>query len=82
MAFSMSSLVQKVLEQPKWPDQWPYTDDDFARMDESPDAIFYDQPRLCYHIDDPCVAALTTAYSELLTNGEDVLDICSSWVSH
>jgi SAM-dependent methyltransferase len=82
MAFSMSSLVQKVLEQPKWPDQWPYTDDDFARMDESPDAIFYDQPRLCYHIDDPCVAALTNAYSELLGDGEDVLDVCSSWVSH
>lgn len=82
LAFSMSSMVEKVLEKPKWPSSWPYTDSDFARMDESDDMIFYDQARLVYHIDDPCVAALTTYYSEHIKDGEDVLDICSSWVSH
>ena len=82
LAFSMSSMATKVLEKPKWPDAWPYTEQDFTRTDESDDAIFYDQARLCYHIDEPCVAALTKYYSETFKDGEDVLDICSSWVSH
>lgn len=51
-------------------------------MDESDDSIFYEQPRLVYHIDDPAVAALTNYYAQELKNGQDVLDICSSWVSH
>ena len=51
-------------------------------MDESDDKIFYDTPRLCYHIDDAAVAALTQFYKENFKDGEDVLDICSSWVSH
>jgi hypothetical protein len=76
------SMAEKVLERPKFPDEWPYSEQDFARMDESNDAVFYDSPRLVYHIDDAAVAALTRYYSENLVNGEDVLDICSSWVSH
>jgi ubiquinone/menaquinone biosynthesis C-methylase UbiE len=36
----------------------------------------------CYHIDDFAVSALTTYYAEKFKDGEDVLDICSSWVSH
>lgn len=40
-----------------------------------------DSPRLCYHIDDFAVDALTRYYSEALKDGDDVLDICSSWVS-
>jgi len=82
IAFSASSMAEKVLESPKWPDTWPYTEQDFARMDESSDKLFYDQARLVYHIDDPCVAALTQYYKEHLKDGEDVLDVCSSWVSH
>jgi SAM-dependent methyltransferase len=82
LGFSMSSMAEKVLKEPKFPDSWPYTDADFARMDESSDALFYDQARLVYHIDDPCVAALTKYYREHIKDGEDVLDICSSWVSH
>jgi ubiquinone/menaquinone biosynthesis C-methylase UbiE len=46
------------------------------------DSIFYDSPRLCYHIDDAAVSALTKFYGEALEEGDDVLDICSSWVSH
>ena len=52
LAFSMSSMAEKVLTNPKWPETWPYTEEDFKRMDESNDSYFYDQPRLVYHIDD------------------------------
>lgn len=78
----MGSMAEKVLENPKFPDEWPYSEQDFARMDESSDAVFYDTPRLVYHIDDAAVSALTKYYSENLKEGDDVLDICSSWVSH
>ena len=46
------SMAEKVLTNPKWPAAWPYSKEDFTRMDESDDFIFYDQPRLVYHIDD------------------------------
>jgi len=62
--------------------EWPYSPEDFARMDESDDDIFYEQPRLVYHIDDPAVSALTEYYGKAFNEGDDVLDICSSWVSH
>ena len=52
LAVSMASMAEKVLTKPKWPETWPYTPEDFKRMDESSDEIFYDQPRLVYHIDD------------------------------
>jgi ubiquinone/menaquinone biosynthesis C-methylase UbiE len=35
-----------------------------------------------YHIDDYAVSALTKYYKKILQDGDDVLDICSSWVSH
>jgi SAM-dependent methyltransferase len=76
------SMVEKVLENPKFPADWPYSAADFSRMDESNDGIFYDSPRLCYHIDDAAVSALTEYYAKNLKEGDDVLDICSSWVSH
>ena len=83
LAFPLKSMAEKVLEKPKWPESWPYNDAvDFAVMDPSEDEIFYDQARLVYHIDDFCVNALTAKYSEYLKEGDDVLDICSSWVSH
>lgn len=75
-------MVEKVLETPKWPAEWPYSEKDFVRSDESDDSLFYDSPRLCYHIDDAAVSSLTEYYSGALENGDDVLDICSSWVSH
>jgi hypothetical protein len=36
--------------------RWPYTSNDFARMDESPDAQFYSSSRLVTHIDDNCIS--------------------------
>lgn len=82
VSLSMSSIVSKVLENPKWPSKWPYTEQDFKRMDESDDEIFYQEPRLVYHIDEPCRNALTQYYSEVFQPNCNVLDICSSWVCH
>lgn len=77
-----STAYERVLENPKWPPEDPLSAKDFERQDESDDAVFYAQARLVYHIDDFAVAALTKYYSENLEDGTDVLDICSSWVSH
>lgn len=81
-AASMKELAEKVLLAPKFPPEWPFSPSDFERQDETVDTIFYDQPRLCYHIDDSAVDALTNYYADNLKEGDDVLDICSSWVSH
>jgi SAM-dependent methyltransferase len=53
----------------------------FARADPSPDPLFYGEPRLVTHIDAGAIAAVGALYDELELDGE-VLDICSSWVSH
>ena len=54
----------------------------FRRMDESPDALFYDVPRLVTHIDDAAIAAVTQLYREHFPAGGAILDLMSSWVSH
>jgi cyclopropane fatty-acyl-phospholipid synthase-like methyltransferase len=56
--------------------------DFFRRMDESPDADFYRDPRFVTHLDDATIAALTQVYRELVRPGSHVLDLMSSWVSH
>lgn len=65
---------------------WPYTDEEFSRIDKSDDTRFYDSPRFVKHIDDNAIGALTDYYELEMSNkkkGEiDVLDLCSSWVSH
>ena len=81
-ASTMKDLAEGVLKSPKFPPEWPYSPSDFERQDESDDSIFYDQARLVYHIDDAAVGALTKYYAKNLKDGDDVLDICSSWVSH
>ena len=56
----------------------------FDRQDESDDAAFYSFDRLVTHIDDGAIAAVGELYDELCLTGSDVevLDICSSWISH
>jgi hypothetical protein len=49
----------QVLDDPKWPERWPFRPEDFLRYDEGDDAAFYSMPRFVYHIDDGAVAALT-----------------------
>ncbi len=53
----------------------------FDRADDSDDAAFYSVQRLVTHIDDDAIEAVGVLYDELGATG-DVLDICSSWVSH
>ncbi len=54
----------------------------FRRVDETPDEIFYDTPRLVTHIDDGAIAAVTQLYRERFPRGGALLDLMSSWVSH
>mmetsp|Transcript_29301 Transcript_29301/g.32428 ORF Transcript_29301/g.32428 Transcript_29301/m.32428 type:complete len:341 (+) Transcript_29301:74-1096(+) len=72
--------VRLVKEWPK--DKPPFEDRDFERQDENDDGSFYAVPRLVYHIDEPAVASLTQYYRNNISAGSDILDICSSWVSH
>ncbi len=59
----------------------PFPSGFFDRSDESGDDRFYAVDRLLTHIDDGAIAAVTGLYDELSLRG-DVLDICSSWISH
>jgi SAM-dependent methyltransferase len=54
----------------------------FARLDEGEDELFYEPPRLVFHIDDHAVAVLTDFYRAVLPKGGVLLDLMSSWVSH
>lgn len=53
----------------------------FSRQDESSDTEFYSFDRFVTHIDDDAITAIGELYDELELTG-DVLDICSSWISH
>ena len=68
---------------------WPYSVADLNRLDNSVDIAFYDTPRFVTHIDDGAIKALTSYYREefqkIHKEGKeniDVLDLCSSWISH
>jgi SAM-dependent methyltransferase len=54
----------------------------FTKIDGDEDELFYEEPRLVYHIDDNAVAALTDFYRAVLPKGGVLLDLMSSWVSH
>jgi SAM-dependent methyltransferase len=54
----------------------------FDRRSRTPSFNFYSTPRFVTHIDDGAIAAVTRYYRACLAPGSDVLDVCSSWVSH
>ena len=54
----------------------------FRRQDETPDARFYLSPRLVAHIDDPAIAALGEFLRPLVSDGADVLDLMSAYLTH
>ena len=54
----------------------------FRRQDESPDELFYRQPRFVTHIDEGAIAAVTQIYREYFPANGAILDLMSSWVSH
>jgi SAM-dependent methyltransferase len=53
----------------------------FDRADETDDAEFYRFDRFVTHIDGGAITAVGELYDELGLDGE-VLDLCSSWISH
>ena len=57
-------------------------DRSFIRLDDNSDELFYQTPRFVTHIDDPACAALTDYYATHLQNGDRILDLMSSCVSH
>lgn len=59
IARATRSPMEAVLENPKWPETFPFRADDFQRFDESPDSQFYETPRFVTHIDNSAIAALT-----------------------
>jgi SAM-dependent methyltransferase len=68
---------------------WPYQKADLNRLDNSYDTAFYNQPRFVTHIDDGAIEALTKYYQQEISavndGGKkqlDILDLCSSWISH
>ena len=58
------------------------TDQFFAKEDTSDHSLFYEIPRLVTHIDDNACMILKGYYRSLLKDGDAVLDLMSSWVSH
>mmetsp|Transcript_15695 Transcript_15695/g.28540 ORF Transcript_15695/g.28540 Transcript_15695/m.28540 type:complete len:336 (-) Transcript_15695:2448-3455(-) len=66
----------------EWPEEPPFGGQDFQRADETDDGSFYAVPRFVYHIDEPAVASLTQYYRNNISPKSNILDICSSWVSH
>src|SRR3954468_20167190 len=54
----------------------------FAKIDSSPDTIFYAEPRFVTHIDHGAIGAVTGLYRALFSADGTVLDLMSSWVSH
>jgi len=77
----LSGRVRR-FEPADFPSAWPYTTDDMRRMDESADMLFYTTPRFVTHIDDGAIKAVTKFYDEVLPAEADVVDLCSSWISH
>ncbi|KAJ1475293.1 hypothetical protein T484DRAFT_1828937 [Baffinella frigidus] len=77
-----SITVDDVLRNPTFPKEFPFSPGDFSRQDEKDDVVFYDQKRLVTHIDDKAIEALTKYYASTIAPGSDILDICSSWISH
>jgi len=56
--------------------------DAFTRLDNGEDWLFYQVPRLVTHIDDAAIEALRHCFKKYLMEGNDVLDLMSSCVSH
>ncbi|EFN54437.1 hypothetical protein CHLNCDRAFT_135831 [Chlorella variabilis] len=52
------------------------------KLSAGDDREFYSVPRLVHHLDAGFRAQLTQLYRQRIPEGGDVLDLCSSWVSH
>lgn len=67
---------------PRSPHGPTFGPEQFRRIDEFDDEIFYDGPRLTVHIDDSALAAVSEIYGNRIRPGAAILDLMSSWRSH
>ena len=56
--------------------------DDFARLDDNPDPLFYVEPRKVVHLDAAACAAVADFLRDAVPPGAEALDLLSSWRSH
>jgi len=64
---------------------WAYTEQDMTRINESDDKQFYEKPKFQRHLDEWALLSLKQYYGkEIEEVGKKVnlLDLCSSWMSH
>eukprot|EP00913_Durusdinium_trenchii_P002074 g1916.t1 len=61
----VSGDAAQTMREVRWPEEWPYTEADFARQDESTDTGFYTHPRICTHVDDNFIATLNKHYGKV-----------------
>ena len=54
----------------------------FRRQDEADDGLFYREPRLLVHIDEPAIRAVGDYLRGALPENATILDLMSSWRSH
>lgn len=54
----------------------------FEREDETPDEMFYREPRLLVHIDEQAIEAVRRLYAEILPKNAALFDLMSSYRSH
>jgi len=57
-------------------------DNGYSRQDETPDAGFYQEPRMVHHVDETARSVIRNLYSQELKPGMKVLDLMASWESH
>lgn len=84
--------IESVIPTAGYPQNWPFSAEDFSRVDESSDGDFYVMPRFVQHIDVGALYALSLYYGDVFMRyvdhtrhdkaSVDVLDLCSSWISH
>lgn len=60
----------------------PFPTTYFQRYDESSDFNFYSMPRKVVHIDEWAISQLRHFYEDVLSEGDTILDLMSSWRSH
>ncbi|GJD08744.1 hypothetical protein Gasu2_30320 [Galdieria sulphuraria] len=74
--------IAKVLKEAQYPETWPYTAQDFSRLDESSDLLFYSHQGWFIISTTLLLEHSPSSIDNTLFPIFDILDVCSSWVSH
>lgn len=80
----MENITQGAGMQARWLKQATdyFSDNPFARGDDSPDTLFYEKPRMVDHMDDAALDMVRQLHSRFMQDGMRILDLMSSWHSH